>query len=173
MAIIYTYPQASPASADQVIGTQIDPITEENKTVQFTIGSISSLSTQGYLEETITLTNSQWIALNATPVELIPTQGTTKAIKILAFSMFFDYAASNFTFSADIQAKIDTTVVASTLVHGSTSPMAADTITTLEPLGGIKLPLNKALKLHGGGTTAGGGSVQVKVRYQVLDTTSF
>jgi len=173
MAIIYTYPQASPASADQLIGTQIDPITEENKTVQFTIGSISSLSTQGYLEKTITLTNAQWLALNATPVELVAAPGATKAIKILAFSMFFDYAASNFTFSADIQAKIDSTAVASTLAYGTTSPIAADTITTLEPLGGIKLPLNKALKLHGGGTTAGGGSVQVKVRYQVLDTTSF
>jgi len=173
MAIIYTYPQASPSSADQLIGTQIDPDTEENKTVQFTVGSVATLATQNYSETTVTLTNAQWLALNGTPVELIAAPGATKAIKILAFSMFFDYVASNFTFNADIQAKLDTTVVTSTLVHGSTSPMAADTITTLEPLGGIKLPLNKALKLHGGGTTAGGGSVQVKVRYQLLDTTSF
>ena len=173
MAIIYSYPSAIPTASDNILGTQVDPVTEENKTVQFSISNINSLATQGYVEETITITNTQWLGLNATPVELIATPGAGKAIKILAFSIFFDYLASNFTFNADIQAKIDTTSVVTTLVHGSTSPMAADTITTLQPLGGIKLPLNKALKLHGGGTTAGGGSVQVKVRYQVLDTSLF
>jgi hypothetical protein len=173
MAIIYSYPTATPVAGNFLLGTQYDPATEENKTVQFTIADVNSLGTSNYLETTVTLTNAQWLSLNATPVELIATPGAGKAIKILAFSIFFDYSASNFTFNADIQAKIDTTSVVTTLVHGSTSPMAADTITTLQPLGGIKLPLNKALKLHGGGTTAGGGSVQVKVRYQVLDTSLF
>ena len=50
MAIIYTYPQASPSSADQLVGTQIDPDTEENKTVQFTVGSVAGLATNNYLE---------------------------------------------------------------------------------------------------------------------------
>ena len=107
MAIIYTYPQASPASADQLIGTQIDPITEENKTVQFTIGSISSLSTQGYLETTVSITNAQLTALQGTDVELIATPGANKAIKILELSAFLDYTAPAFTFASVILASIN------------------------------------------------------------------
>ena len=47
MAIIYSYPQGTPTLTDNVIGSQIDPITEENKTVQFTIGSIATLIGSG------------------------------------------------------------------------------------------------------------------------------
>ena len=43
MAIIYSYPQGTPTLSDNVIGSQIDPITEENKTVQFTVGQIASI----------------------------------------------------------------------------------------------------------------------------------
>ena len=41
MAIIYTYPQATPTAADNLIGTQVDPITEENKTVQFPLPTLN------------------------------------------------------------------------------------------------------------------------------------
>ena len=47
MAIIYSYPQGTPTLLDNVIGSQIDPTTEENKTVQFTIGSIATLIGSG------------------------------------------------------------------------------------------------------------------------------
>ena len=41
MAIIYTYPSGTPSASDNIIGTQVDPITEENKTVQFGIQAVS------------------------------------------------------------------------------------------------------------------------------------
>ena len=50
MAIIYTYPTATPSGVDNIIGTQVDPITEENKTVQFNLGEVNSLATQNYLK---------------------------------------------------------------------------------------------------------------------------
>ena len=53
MAIIYSYPQGTPTLGDNVIGTQVDPITEENKTVQFTVGSISAFANSYSLGYTV------------------------------------------------------------------------------------------------------------------------
>ena len=53
MAIIYSYPQGTPTLSDNVIGSQIDPITEENKTVQFTVGQIAGFATSYSLGYTV------------------------------------------------------------------------------------------------------------------------
>ena len=53
MAIIYSYPQGTPTLGDNVIGSQIDPITEENKTVQFTVGQIASFANSYSLGYTV------------------------------------------------------------------------------------------------------------------------
>ena len=61
MAIIYSYPQGTPTLSDNVIGSQIDPITEENKTVQFTVGQIAGFANSyslGYTVYTAQLTQA-------------------------------------------------------------------------------------------------------------------
>ena len=78
MAIIYSYPQGTPTLGDNVIGTQVDPITEENKTVQFTVGSISTFANSynlGYTVYTALLTQAGATAPVAT--ELQNTTGKT------------------------------------------------------------------------------------------------
>ena len=77
MAIIYSYPQGTPTLSDNVIGSQIDPITEENKTVQFTVGQIAAFANSyslGYTVYTALLTQ----AGAAAPVATI-LQNTTGA----------------------------------------------------------------------------------------------
>ena len=59
MAIIYTYPSGTPSASDNILGTQVDPITEENKTVQFGIQDVANLATNNYLETTVTVTSAQ------------------------------------------------------------------------------------------------------------------
>ena len=69
MAIIYSYPQGTPTLSDNVIGSQIDPITEENKTVQFTVGQIASFANSyslGYTVYTAQLTAGAGAAPTAT-----------------------------------------------------------------------------------------------------------
>jgi len=69
MAIIYSYPQGTPTSSDNVIGSQIDPITEENKTVQFTVGQIAAFANSyslGYTVYTAQLTAGAGAAPTAT-----------------------------------------------------------------------------------------------------------
>jgi len=53
MAIIYSYPQGTPTLSDNVIGSQIDPVTEENKTVQFTVGQIAAFANSYSLGYTV------------------------------------------------------------------------------------------------------------------------
>lgn len=177
MAIIYTYPSATPLAGDYVLGTQFDNSIKENVTVQFSIANINSLATQGYLETTVTLTNAEWLALNATPKTLIASPGVNKAIKILDASVFFDYAASNFTWTTNINLQINSVTFGA--IPNSLSALAADTIwniatpiaNTASDFGGI-IATNTALVTAGGGTTAGGGQVQIKLRYQILDISS-
>ena len=69
MAIIYSYPQGTPTLSDNVIGSQIDPITEENKTVQFTVGQIASFANSyslGYTVYSAQLTAAAGAAPTAT-----------------------------------------------------------------------------------------------------------
>ena len=172
MAIIYTYPQATPTAADNLIGTQVDPITEENKTVQFTMGSVTSLSTQGYLETTVSITNAQLTALQGTDVELIAAPGANKAIKILELSAFLDYTAPAFTFASVILASINAVTFGTIPV--AIGQAAADTVYSMAPAEGI-VATNTALLLTTAGAVGGGGgsTMQVKIRYQVLDITAF
>ena len=75
MAIIYSYPQGTPTLSDNVIGSQIDPITEENKTVQFTVGQISAFANSYSLGYTV-YTASLVAAAGAAPTATI-LQNTT------------------------------------------------------------------------------------------------
>ena len=94
MAIIYTYPYGTPSASDNILGTQVDPITEENKTVQFGVTDVANLATNNYLETTVTITNAQLTALQTAAITLIPGQGTNKVIKILEISVFLDFDTS-------------------------------------------------------------------------------
>ena len=182
MAIIYTYPTATPTGSDNLIGTQVDPVTEENKTVQFGIADINSLASSNFIETTVTITNAEWMALNATPKTLIAAPGTNKAIKLLEATAFFDYGASDFTWTTNINLQINTVTFGT--IPASLSDLTGDTIyniaipiaNTPSDFGGI-ITTNTALVTAGGGTTSSdGGQVQIKLRYQILDissTTSF
>ena len=91
MAIIYTYPSGTPSASDNILGTQVDPITEENKTVQFGIQDVANLATNNYLETTVTVTSAQLLALNGADVSLIAAQGANKYIKIILVTSFLDF----------------------------------------------------------------------------------
>jgi len=72
MAIIYSYPQGTPTLSDNVIGSQIDPVTEENKTVQFTVGQIAAFANSyslGYTVYTALLTQAGAAAPVATVLQ--------------------------------------------------------------------------------------------------------
>ena len=172
MAIIYGYPTGTPTTKDNVLGTQVDPVTEENKTVQFNIGQMNTLSANNFLEITKTITNAQWTALGGAPVTLVPNPGPNKYVKVLEASIFFDFAGSNFTFPNLEIAPLGGNVQATLLAAGA-SPVTEDQVWTLAPTTASVIPGALTFRNVTAANPTGGGTVQVKIRYQVLDTSAF
>ena len=171
MAIIYTYPTATPSGSDNIIGTQVDPITEENKTVQFNLAAVNSLATQNYLETTITVTSAQLLALNGADVTLIPAQGVDKYIKILFVTSFLDYNSTQYTATQPLSVSVSGNTVAS--IPAAQYNNNADRVYSPAILNAA-LGSNTAVYLTTDASPTNGNSpLKIKIRYQVLDTTSF
>ena len=172
MAIIYTYPDATPAGDDKILGTQFDNVSEENKTVQFAVSAVASLATQNFIEDTITVTKAQLTALQGTDVTLIAAPGANKYIKVLAASAFLDFTAPVYTFAATLNISVNG--INQTRIPTSFAQSNADAVFTCNTaLEGV-IAANTALKLTTSGAVGGGGnsSMQIKIRYQILDTST-
>ncbi len=172
MAIIYSYPVGTPTAKDNLLGTQVNPVTEENKTVQFPIGSVGTLLTQGYLETTVALTAVQLNALQATDVQLIAAPGANQYIRVLDASFYFDYVAPQYTFAASPTAEIG--AIPFFTIPGNRLSGAADIVHAMTLTAG-DITANTPLMLKTGGTVTGNGNgtLQIKIRYQILDTSAF
>ena len=107
MAIIYTYPTASPTNSDNILGSRLNPVTEEQETVQFGIGEVAALAANNYVETTVTVTTAELTALETTDVTLIAAPGANKYIKVLAASAFLDYTAPVYTFAATLNISVN------------------------------------------------------------------
>ena len=178
MAQIISYPTASAANTDFLLGIQkTTSSAQPNPTKKFSVNSVVEAGT-GITTTTVNVTNAEWLALNASPKTLIAAPGANKAIKVTELSVFFDYGTTNFTFAGNIIVEINSVNMG--LISSLDSPLAADTIYSLPIDGGasngVKLATNTALVLTtsgGGGATGGDGKVKVKISYRVLDTANF
>lgn len=171
MAIIYTYPQATPSAADNIVGTQVDPITEENKTVQFNLGAVNSLATQNYFETTVTVTSAQLLALNGTAVTLIAAQGANKYIKVLLVTSFLDFNTVQYAATQPLvigSGGFDYASIPNTQYNTNADKVYSPAIAS------NTLAANAALSLTTDASPTNGNSpIKIKIRYQVLDTTDF
>ena len=140
--------------------------------MQFGIGAVTSLSTSNYVETTITVTKEQLTALQGTDVTLIAAPGANKYIKVLAASAFLDYTAPVYTFAGTINLSVNG--VNQTRLPSSFGQSNADAVYNCAMVEGV-IAANTALKLTTSGAVGGGGnsSMQIKIRYQELDTASF
>ena len=85
MAIANSYPMGTPKSDDLLLGTSVPlPGTNEKATTRnFSLSNVVTLATQGYVEVTKDISNSQWLALAANSVEIIPAPGVGKVVQII------------------------------------------------------------------------------------------
>lgn len=171
MAIIYSYPTATPQAGNYLLGTQYDVATEENKTVQFTIGAVNSLATQNYIETTITVTSAQLLALNGADVSLIAAPGLNKYIKILLVTSFLDFNSVQYTASQPLNVSVGGNTAAS--IPTSQYNNNADRVYSAA-VSSIALAANAAVFLTTDASPTNGNSpLKLKIRYQILDTTDF
>jgi len=171
MAIIYTYPSGTPSASDNILGTQVDPITEENKTVQFGIQDVANLATNNYLETTVTVTSAQLLALNGADVTLIAAQGANTYIKILLVTSFLDYNSIRYTATQPLNVSVGGNTAAS--IPTAQYDTAADRVYS-PAISSIALAENSAVFLTTDASPTNGNSpLKLKIRYQVLNTTAF
>jgi len=181
MANISTYPIGTPSLEDLIPGTQKFTAAngkKENLTRNFTVSDLSSLATNNYVETTLTLTAAQMRSLHTGAIQLLPSPGGTKVIKLLTVSTYLD-SDTRFTSvgSAGIDIVFATNVISvqariPILLYTGTNDYVGNVITPFESIGGIwTLPLmvySQTAILLGGTST-----FSIKVRYQVLDTSAF
>ena len=178
MAIIYTYPTATPTGSDNILGSRLNPVTEEQETVQFGIQAVSALSTNNYIEETFTITNAQLTALQNTDVQLLAQPGANKVLKVLEVSVYLDFNTAAFTFAQPIliQYKDDGSGSAGTIatIDKAFLQLAADAVYMAQPVSG-RAGIDESILISTSGAVGAGGNttLKLKLRYQVLDTANF
>ena len=176
MAIVNSYPMGTPKSADLLLGTSVPgPGTNEKATTKnFGVEDIAALISRGFLEVTKTLTNAEWIALKTAGIIVVPAV-TGKHIQVVSAYASFIHAASSFTFASDLVLSN-----ATTLANLNGDDIQARIPQSFEDIDGneiavfgleaTKPTLSAPLRFGtlNSATTAGGGTVAITVRYQVI-----
>ena len=171
MAIIYTYPTASPTNSDNILGSRLNPVTEEQETVQFGIGEVAALAANNYIETTITVTAAQLLALNGADVSLIAAPGANKYIKIILVTSFLDF--NTIQYAATQPLTISSGGFTSASIPTSQYNNNADRVYS-PAISSTTLAANSAVFLSTDASPTNGNSpMKFKIRYQVIDTTNF
>ena len=174
MAIINTYPTATPKGADLLIGTQVkdDNITE-NSTKSFSVDAIKSfIASSDIVNTAVTITSEQLGDLSGTgSIELIEAPGANKVIVPISIVCFLDYATEAYNFSAnlaitnkpaDFLAELPTANLNAT----SDQYFAADLFDA-----GVSFSDNVALNLNANNTTVNTGDspLKINIAYRIVD----
>ena len=176
MAIANSYPMGTPKSGDLLLGTSVPAIgtNEKATTKNFGVEEVAALVSRGFLEATKTLTNAEWIALPTTSIIVVPAV-TGKRIQVVSAYVSFIYASSSFTFTSNLALSNTTTLPN---FNGdsiqATIPQSFEDIDNNEVavfgLEATKPTLSAPLRFGtlGTATNAGGGTIAITVRYQVI-----
>jgi hypothetical protein len=171
MAIIASYPVASPEEGDYLLGTKIQISGQQvNPTANFTIESVRAL-VLGDKEISVQLTNAEMLNLATTSKLLIPAPGVGKYIEILSAAILFKQGAlrDTITYNDTIQFGIGTRsfgFAPSKTIEGDLVYLIDITAGTIEE--------NTSLVLQTSATSiTGSGTIEVNIRYKVLDKTDF
>ena len=107
MAIIYTYPDATPKATDKLIGTVTEDVNavnvvKGNPTRSFTLSAVQSLFNQDVVNVVVPVTATVWKTLtNAEPITLLAAPGAGKAYDIQGVIIYVDGGTTPFNTSAD------------------------------------------------------------------------
>ena len=176
MAIVNSYPMGTPKGGDLLIGTSVPAIgtNEKATTRNFGVEDVAALVSRGFLEVTKTLTNAEWKALPTTSIIVVP--GVTgKYIQVVSAYVSFIYASPSFAFTADLALSNTTTLPnfngdgIQARIPQSFEDIDGNEVAVFE-LEATKPALSLPLRFGtlGTATNAGGGTIAITVRYQVI-----
>tara|TARA_R100000951_G_C2582024_1_gene162268 strand:+ start:139 stop:669 length:531 start_codon:yes stop_codon:yes gene_type:complete len=176
MATAGSYPVGTPKDGDYILGTSIplpDEVGKKPQTMNFSIGSVVTFATQDYVEVTKSISNSEWLALKTTSIEIVPAQGAGTVVQVLTAHVKWDHSGADFSFNQPLTLGNGTTGVAGVATQGTlpTTYSAVDADSTqIFTISGADASLNSPINFGcaSSATLAGGGTLQVTVRYQVI-----
>jgi len=175
MANLTAYPIGTPKSGDLIIGTSVPiPGTNQKSTTKnFSINEVVTLATENYVEVTKQLTNAQWLALKTTSIEIVPAQGAGTVVQVLTAYVKWAVSGDNFAFNQPITLGNGVSGAVGVVTQG-TLPVTYTDIdsdaTQIFTISGADASLNSSINFGcaSSATLAGGGTLQVTVRYQVI-----
>ena len=180
MANLTAYGTGTPKASDLLLGTKTaTPNTnEKNITQNFTIGDITTLTTQGYVEVTKTLTNAEWLALATTAITVVPAQAG-RTIITQAYLTILGYPTNPSTpmnWNADLVLGAQTSYanINADSIQAKIPASFGDTDTLGQidvfALNATSPNLNSAITFGviNSATITGTGFVSITVRYQVI-----
>lgn len=122
-----------------------------------------------------TLTSVQILALNATPIEVIPAPGANKLLKVVSAVCIMTYSTAAYATQTTVNLITDT----ATVEQGSFTAVLAATASKTQGFvpqgtvaaGGTQLIANKSVKAQvpTADPTAGSGTAKIIVTYEVVD----
>ena len=176
MATAGSYPVGTPKDGDYLLGTSVPLAHETDKkpqTKNFSIGSVVTFATQGYVEVTKAISNAEWLALKTASIEIVPAQGVGTVVQVLSAHVKWTYATSNFAFNQPLTLGNGTSGAVGVVTQGTLpatyTDIGSDT-TQIFTISGADTLLNSPINFGcvSSATLAGGGTLQVTVRYQVI-----
>ena len=187
MAIIYTYPSATPKASDKLIGTVTEDVNavnvvKGNPTRSFTLSAVQSLFNQDVVNVVVpitatvfkTLTSSNYLTILAAP-------GAGKALDIQQIILFVDAGTTPFNATSDPYIEGPYSVNNGGIPRATVINAAASTnvlykyLLWNETAGSYIIAQNTALEFKTAQvakTTAGNGIIYISVTYKIVNTTA-
>ena len=188
MAIIYTYPSATPKATDKLIGTVTEDnnavnVVKGNPTRSFTISALQSLFNEDVVSSTIKVPSASLLAIDntgSTSVTLLTAPAAGTAYDIQQLTAYMNVGSSAYLSGAALHIKgpwsATTVVVPQAFIN--TSTVTGDSlykIAELNNLAGYTMAQATALTLNSGsGTkfTTGNGILYINITYKIINTTA-
>lgn len=187
MAIIYTYPSATPKASDKLIGTVTEDVNavnvvKGNPTRSFTLSAVQSLFNQDVVNVVVPITATVFKGLTSTNyLTMLAAPGAGKAYDIQQIIVYVNAGTQKFTalnspfFYGPMGTLSNAVIPHATVINANVSTDVLYKINSDIGDADYIMSQNTALELRttqANDTTAGNGMIYVNITYKIVNTTA-
>ena len=183
MAIIYTYPSATPKASDKLIGTVTEDVNavnvvKGNPTRSFTLSAVQSLFNQDVVNVVVPVTATVFKTLtNAAPITLLAAPGAGKAYDVKNIIVYVDGGTTPFNTSQSPYINgpnpgNDVAIDKATVINVTATKILFKTKQSIEGAHIMQQNAPLIINANGGTTTTGNGMLYFNITYKIVNTTA-